>query len=213
MKRWLAIPALLILAALLAFHPVPTALVVAAAGAQSSAAPIRRPGRRAAGKHRHHAGARASGEILIDVAGAVVHPGLYRLAPDARATDALHAAGGLRPGADADRVDLAAMLRDGDEVLVPLLGAPRRRSATIRGSRARRSKRSKKGAQLAGESIDLNAADAVALAEVPGIGPLLAARIVELRRRDGPYDALDQLLDVAGMSPSRLDQARPYLKV
>ncbi|MGC8484844.1 MAG: ComEA family DNA-binding protein [Candidatus Baltobacteraceae bacterium] len=207
MKRWLTLPALALLIALLAFHPAPAPLVVAPAVSPLHA--TGRHGKPGRAKHRPVPPAR----LLVDVAGAVAHPGLYRFPPGQRADAALAAAGGALPGADLDRVDLAAPLVDGEEVLVPKIGAPARRGRTLRLPRSAKSKRAKKGAALLGSRVDLNGAGAATLAEVPGIGPILAERIIAVRRRDGPFDALDQLLDVAGMSPSRLEQARPYLHV
>ena len=207
MKRWLALPAAALLIALLAFHPAPAPLVVAPASSLHAGARHGAPGK---AKHRS---APPPATLLVDVAGAVAHPGLYRFPPGQRAEAALAAAGGARPGADLDRVDLAAPLVDGEEVLVPKIGAPARRRSTLRVPRTAKSKRAKKGASLLGRRVDLNGAGAATLAEVPGIGPILAERIIAVRRRDGPFDALDQLLDVAGMSPSRLEQARPYLHV
>ena len=61
-------------------------------------------------------------------------------------------------------------------------------------------------------SVDVNAADAAELAAVPGIGRAIAARIVELREREGAFTSLDELLDVAGMTQTRLERARPYLR-
>ena len=207
MKRWLALPAAALLIALLAFHPAPAPLVVAPASSLHAGARHGAPGR---AKHRN---APPPATLLVDVADAVAHPGLYRFPPGQRAEAALAAAGGVRSGADLDRVDLAAPLVDGEEVLVPKIGTPSRRRSTLRIPRTARSKRAKKGASLLGSRVDLNGAGAATLAEVPGIGPILAERIIAVRRRDGPFDALDQLLDVAGMSPSRLEQARPYLHV
>ena len=207
MKRWLALPAAALLIALLAFHRAPTPLVVAPVSAGHSQV-HRAP--RGSAKRRN---APSPAMLLVDVAGAVARPGLYRFPQGERAEAAIAAAGGPRIGADLDRVDLAALLVDGEEVLVPKIGAPRRLRSTLRIPRTKKSKRTKKGAALLGARVDLNAAAPSTLAEVPGIGPILAERIVAVRRRDGPFDALDQLLDVAGMSPSRLEQARPYLRV
>jgi len=207
MKRWIALPVVAVLVALLAFHPAPRPLAVA------PAAPVHagtRPG--GSGKPSQRA-RRVLATVLVDVAGRVAHPGLYHLPVGARADVALAAAGGALPAADLDRVDLAALLVDGEEILVPRIGVSVRRRSTLRVPRTPRGKRGKKAAALVGARVDLNGADASALAAVPGIGPVVAGRILALRLRDGPFDSLDQLLDVAGMSPSRLDQARPYLRV
>lgn len=207
MIRWIALPVVAVLVALLAIHPAPAPLTVA------PAAPVHAgPRRMGSGKQSDRTG-RAVATLLVDVAGRVAHPGLYHLPLGARAVAALAAAGGVLPAADIDRVDLAALLVDGEEVLVPKSGGSARRRSTLRVPRTPRGKRGKKAAALVGARVDLNVADATVLAGVPGIGPVVAGRILALRRRDGPFDSLDQLLDVAGMSPSRLDLARPYLRV
>lgn len=152
--------------------------------------------------------ARASrGAMVVYVAGAVRRPGLYRLVAGARADDAVRRAGGFTRDADAAGVNLAQPVADGDEVEVPVVGAaPRHRSR--RGAHARsRSRRRRVGI------VELNAAGEQALAEIPGVGAAIAGRIVEVRDREGPFDSLDELLDVAGMSESRLERARPYLRL
>jgi len=151
----------------------------------------------------------AGGLAVVYVAGAVAKPGLYRLAAGARAADAVAAAGGMRPSADAAGVNLAQPVRDGDEILVPAIGdAPRTRLPT----RARSGRRSRTPAPPA-LALDVNSAALDELAAVPGIGRALAARIVALREADGAFSTLDELLDVSGMSQSRLERARPYLVV
>ncbi|HET9029351.1 MAG TPA: helix-hairpin-helix domain-containing protein, partial [Candidatus Aquilonibacter sp.] len=118
-------------------------------------------------------------------------------------------AGGLRPDADPAAINLAERLKDGEEVVAPVLGAPtrypsRRRTAT-RTTRADK----KEPAAI----VNVNTATAADLATIPGIGKTLAARIVEVRGRDGAFATLDELLDVAGMTPARLDRASQYLEI
>lgn len=192
MFRYVVLAGGLALAALALFHPAPRALTSLA-----TPAPLELRPRRAAG----------AATIVVYVAGAVRHPGLYHVRAGARADDAVRLAGGLTPQADAIAVNLAQTLTDGDEVAVPHLGEPRSRRAkrTAHGRRNARRRRA--------SAVWLNDADAQALAAVPGIGDAIAARIVELREREGPFDSLDQLLDVAGMNAGRLERARPYLRL
>jgi competence protein ComEA len=108
-------------------------------------------------------------------------------------------------------VNLAAQLGDGDEIAVPAVGESsvrRRRSLP-----AHRSLRSKRSASPAPLSVDVNVAGATQLAAVPGIGPAIAQRIVAVRDRDGPFGSLDDLLDVNGMTASKLDRAGTYLTI
>lgn len=114
--------------------------------------------------------------------------------------------------ADAVSVNLAAQLHDGDEIAVPALGeSPTRRRVSTpahRGSRRPRGIASPNPA-----SVDVNLAGATQLAGVPGIGPAIAQRIVAVRDRDGPFGSLDELLDVNGMTASKLDRADAYLVI
>jgi competence protein ComEA len=144
--------------------------------------------------------------IVVYVAGAVRKPGLYRLHPGDRNAQAVALAGGLSASADAAGVNLAARAQDGDEVYVPRAGELRHSLASSRHGR-RHSARAPPSA-----SIDVNRAGASELAAVPGIGRAIAARIIELREREGAFASLDELLDVAGMTQTRLERARPYLR-
>jgi competence protein ComEA len=153
---------------------------------------------------------------VVYVAGEVRKPGLYPLRAGARVGDAVAAAGGARPGADPVAVNLAAHVADGDEIVVPKLGAaaaapphPRRSAA---GPRRRAGKgRPHRSATAPASIVDLNSADAETLASLPGIGPGLAERIVAFREANGPFASPDELLDVAGFTDRRLDAVLPYV--
>ncbi|MHB8146384.1 MAG: helix-hairpin-helix domain-containing protein [Vulcanimicrobiaceae bacterium] len=198
MLRYGAIVAAAVVAVLAIWHPAPHPPMVAAAAAEPHRGPIR------------HASTKVAATVaLVYVVGAVAKPGLYRVPSGGRADDAVRAAGGLLPGADPVGVNLAAHVADGDEIDVPGIG-----TSPMRTPKASRSKRvaargPRKRAPL--EAVDLNSGDAAALSAIPGIGATIAARIVALREREGPYDSFDELLDVAGMSPARLAHAQPYL--
>ncbi len=197
MKRILAVLAGLIIVAVVIWRP--PAANVATAFAMQSASPI-------APRHVRRNQRFAAVDNVVYVAGAVVHPGLYHLRDGARADDAVRSAGGLRPDADTGAINLAAHVADGDEVYVAVLGAP-----TPRPARARRTRETKK--KRVTDIFDLNTATPTQLATIPGIGATLAARIVEVRERDGAYETFDELLDVAGMTASRLARAEPYLRI
>ncbi|HZV50587.1 MAG TPA: ComEA family DNA-binding protein [Candidatus Dormibacteraeota bacterium] len=133
--------------------------------------------------------------LLIDVTGAVVHPGLYRLPRGERVSAAITAAGGLAPNADPDRLpDLAQVLRDGQQVKVPALGSP--------------SAGSTRAAKL-----DLNTATAQELATVPGFTPELARAVVDYRTQYGGFTSVRELVTVLTMSPADFALARGYVRV
>ncbi len=197
MLRTLILVAVVGLIALAVWHPAPGPALNANA-VPATAFPSRHAGRGTAST--------TSMEVVVYVVGAVVRPGLYRIAASARNEDAVRAAGGFRPEADPAGVNLAAHAGDGDEIVVPTLGESSRAAATTKRTRTPRTHTAKSHAV-----VDVNTAPAAALATVPGIGTTVAARIVEIRERDGAFATFDELLDVAGMTQSRLDRALPFL--
>ena len=169
---------------------------------------------------------------VVYVAGAVAKPGVYSLRATARANEALHAAGGATAQADLVAINLAARVRDGEEIAVPLRGAeargprgagdsvarPARRHATKRGHRRKRTEPTGDatgdatgGAGAPTEMVDLNTADEATLETLPGVGPSLAQRIVAFRDLNGPFASADELLDVGGMTPGKIDGLSPYV--
>jgi competence protein ComEA len=194
--------AALLLIVLALRHPAPAPTF---AGAPSAVAPVFSPALR--DRHERRWPAR-DGAALVYVVGAVVRPGLYHLAADSRTVDALKAAGGLTRAADPVAVNLAAFVRDGDEIVVPEIGQSQMHERT-----PKHHSRKRRGHQLPGSTLDVNVAGADDLAVVPGIGRAIAQRIVEMRERLGPFGSLDELLDVAGMTDERLERARPFLTV
>ena len=147
----------------------------------------------------------AGGEVVIDVAGAVLRPGVYHLPPGSRIGDAIAAAGGFGPRVAADRVDqelnLAAVVHDGDRVLVPsrdVAGTPRPLGTPgTAGSSAR---------------IDLNTATEWELDSLPGIGPVTAGKIVA-SRADQPFRAVQDLLDRKLVGQKTFDQIKALVSV
>ncbi len=127
--------------------------------------------------------------VTVHVVGAVAAPGVVSLPPGARAVDAVQAAGGATSVADLERVNLARVLSDGEQVLVPAVGEA--------GSLG--------GAGVSADGVlDLNAADAAALDGLPRIGPVLAGRIVAWRTAHGRFSSVDELGEVPGIGPALL---------
>lgn len=143
--------------------------------------------------------------LTVHVAGAVAAPGVYRLTAGARVLDAVRAAGGARPDADPQRLNLAAPVADGQRVFVPRVGEAL--PATVGGGAGSTSGTSPPG------PVDLNSATVEQLDALPGVGPSTAAAIVSYRERNGPFSSVDQLLDVRGIGPSKLDAIRDLVTV
>ncbi|SEI96377.1 ComEA family DNA-binding protein [Demequina mangrovi] len=131
--------------------------------------------------------------VVVHVSGAVAEPGLVTVPSDARVVDAVLAAGGLGRKADESSVNLARPVVDGEHIIV---GAVVEEGATGGGAGAAAA-----GA-AAGARVNLNSADAAALEALPGIGPVLAARIVADREAHGPFLTLEDLARVSGVGPA-----------
>ncbi len=135
--------------------------------------------------------------VVVDVVGAVRTQGVVRLPAGSRVVDAVAAAGGTAPDAEVGSLNLARLIVDGEQIVVPRPGdtpAPGVPAAS------------------ADDRVDLNTADAAALDALPGIGPVLAARIVA-HRDEGPYASVDDLGDVSGIGPTLLDRLRDLVRV
>jgi competence protein ComEA len=137
-----------------------------------------------------------SSRVTVHVAGAVRQPGVYRLPARARVVDAVRRAGGARRRADLSALNLAAKLEDGRQVLVP------RRGATPAG-----------GEPAEGVPLDLNTATPEQLDELDGIGPGMAAAILEYRDEHGGFGSIEELGQVPGIGEKRLASLREQVRV
>ena len=135
--------------------------------------------------------------IVVDVVGAIAHPGVVRLAAGSRVFDALLAAGGMTGDADLFALNKAALLRDGMRIYVPRPG-----EAIPAGS----------AASTAEARVNLNAATAAELDGLPGIGPATAAAIVRARTAK-PFAAVDELQTRGLLSPRALAELRDLVSV
>jgi competence protein ComEA len=138
-------------------------------------------------------------DVVVDVAGAVQDPGVYRLPSGSRVVDALVRAGGPSNGAMLEAINRAARLVDGQQVVVP-----RRMPA---GSTAAAS-----GAGMDAGPISLGAATVEQLEEIDGIGPVTAQKIVEYRDGRGGLASVDQLDEVSGIGPATMESLRASLQ-
>ena len=151
------------------------------------------------------------GELYIHVAGAVRRPGLHRLRAGSRVAAAIEVAGGTLRRADVTGVNLAAPLEDGQQVIVPTLGPGGARAAA--GSPATAGAPGSQGAgAAAGTPLSLSSATLEQLDALDGIGPTLAARILEYRDSQGGFRSVDQLREVAGIGDKRFEALRKAVR-
>jgi competence protein ComEA len=156
-------------------------------------------------------GTAAGGGLLVHVVGAVAEPGLVTVPHGARVADALQAAGGATGKADLTAVNLARAVVDGEQLYVPKPGEPL--PGTAGEAPGSGGPGSAGGPPAAGGTVDINTADAVALEELPGVGPSIAQAIVEWRETNGPFASVDELEDVPGIGPATLDEIRESARV
>lgn len=138
--------------------------------------------------------------LIVDVAGWVRNPGVYTFTEGSRVIDAIEAAGGARPGALLQALNLAAPLVDGTQILVPREGEA---GAAPMGSTGASS----------GGLINVNTASATDLEALPGIGEVIAQRIIDHRTANGPFTSVDQLVDVSGIGDAILASIRELVTV
>ncbi|WP_436777988.1 helix-hairpin-helix domain-containing protein [Yinghuangia sp. YIM S09857] len=150
--------------------------------------------------------------VAVHVVGRVANPGLFALPSGSRVDDALKAAGGALPGTDLAALNLARVLSDGEQVPVGVSGATAVPAPT--GGAPVSSAAGKGTAKGAGTGVvDLNTATAEQLEGLPGIGPVMAAGILDWRRLHGRFTSVEQLREVRGIGERRFEELRSRVRV
>ncbi|KUI23505.1 hypothetical protein AU193_01820 [Mycobacterium sp. GA-1285] len=162
----------------------------------------------------------SAGPVVVSVVGLVHKPGLVTLAEGARIADALTAAGGPLDGADLVGLNMARRIADGEQIVVgiaPATGEPAAMGSSVSTGVAAPASTdtpsSGDGSTPAGGKVNLNTATVEELDTLPGIGPVTAAAIVSWRDANGPFTSVDQLGDVDGIGPARLNKLRDLVHV
>jgi competence protein ComEA len=150
--------------------------------------------------------------IAVHIIGAVPRPGLYEFAEGARIQDAINAAGGLLASASVDAINLAALLEDGQQLSIPYKsgeepsitsGGDDNNSLVLPGATEQ--------PQTSGgdtERININTASLDEFDSLPGIGPTIAQRIIDYRDENGPFQTIEDLMNVSGIGPSTFDNIK-----
>jgi competence protein ComEA len=150
--------------------------------------------------------AQSLGEVIVHVRGRVVDAGVFALPAGSRVIDAIEAAGGVRAGASIGDLNLARILVDGEQVAVGVRDTRDAPSGTVAGAPGT-------DAPTADGLVDLNAASATELEALPGIGPVLAERIVQWREDNGPFTDVEVLGEVSGIGDALMAQLRPRVRI
>ena len=139
--------------------------------------------------------------VVVDVAGEVKKPGVYELPMNSRVNDAIKAAGGAKSSADLSLMNLARLVKDGEQIFVE------RRYYSNSSSRL-----SSGGSKLSG-ILNINRASAKEFERLPGIGPVLAEKIVEYRSKNGSFTSIEDLTKVNGIGSSKLEKFKEKIRV
>ncbi|GAB4495447.1 MAG: hypothetical protein OHK0052_02940 [Anaerolineales bacterium] len=150
--------------------------------------------------------------IWVDVQGSVANPGLVQLPPGSRVADALQAAGGLLPNADAHNLNQAAFLEDGSQIKVAAQPtSPRVDSSGVAALPS--TPVPPAAASSTGGLVNLNTASLQELDTLPGIGPALAQEIINYRTANGDFKQIEDLMNVTGIGPAKFEQLKLLITV
>jgi competence protein ComEA len=167
-------------------QPAPLAPVAAVTAASPSASPS----------------LSATPEVVVEVVGKVRNPAVITLPQGSRVQDALEAVGGARAGVDTSDQNLARLLVDGEQIRIGM-----RAATTAPGAPA------VPGPASAPGQIDINTASVEVLQEIPGVGPVLAGRIVTFREQNGGFTSVEQLTEVSGIGEVTFAQMKPMVTI
>jgi competence protein ComEA len=145
--------------------------------------------------------------IVVDVAGKVLHPGVYRLKQGSRVVDAIKAAGKQLKGVALTDINLAEVLTDGQQIII---GAPPISTATSKSKKSGNVGASK--AKITKGTININTATVTEYERLPGVGAVMAGRIFAYRTAHGPFATIDDLAKVSGMGKSKFANLKSFVR-
>lgn len=154
------------------------------------------------------------GSAVVHVVGAVRRPGVYRLRVGQRVQDAIRRAGGASGATDLQAINLAAKIADGQQVVVPRRGAAGAGGAAAGGGAAGGAMAAGGAAGAASSApINLNSATAEQLDTLDGVGPTTAQKILEYRTQHGGFSSIDDLAQISGIGPKKLEALKAQVTV
>lgn len=152
----------------------------------------------------------SAAEVYVDVDGAVVRPGVYRLKDGARVSQAIDAAGGLTAEADVAGLNRASKVTDGQKIYVPTVGE-QQAAAAVGGAESGAA--TTPGAGSSSELVNINTASAAELQTLSGIGPSMAQSIIDERTKNGAFASVDDLMRVSGIGEKKLAKIKDCICV
>lgn len=177
---------------------------------EASASDVRGSGDASPGDDESSAKSSSGAEVYVDVDGAVVRPGVYRLKDGARVSQAIDAAGGLTAEADVTGLNRASKITDGQKIYVPTVGE-QQAAAAVGGAES--SAATTPGAGSSSGLVNINTASATELQTLSGIGPSMAQSIIDERTKNGAFASVDDLMRVSGIGEKKLAKIKDYICV
>ena len=150
--------------------------------------------------------------LTVYVTGAVNQPGVVTVASGARVADAVNACGGLSPEADADAVNMAQAVKDGQQIRVPMKGAAK----AVKDGTATKSAGGNgvvASPEDAGGLVNINTADEKALDALPGVGPATAQKIIEYRETEGAFQSPEDIMKVRGIGKAKYEKMKDKITI
>ncbi|MBE0684099.1 MAG: ComEA family DNA-binding protein [Anaerolineales bacterium] len=151
--------------------------------------------------------------VAVHVIGAVPRPGLYEFAQGARVQDAIDAAGGLLASANVDAINLAALLTDGGQLVIPYKDGEAPLESAAQPELPSSTTPEDTSPNENQDLININTAALEELDSLPGVGPTIAQRIIDYRDENGPFTTIDEILNVPGIGPSTFDEIKDLITV
>jgi competence protein ComEA len=152
-------------------------------------------------------------KVTVDIAGGVNSPGVYALPANSRVIDAITAAGRAKPGTDLSDINLARIVKDGEQIYVnPVVVSSKSPTQSQSQPRSHSSVAAHPAMKRAGP-ININRAAAVDFDTLPGIGPVLAQRIMNYRKANGPFTSIEDLQKVSGIGISKFADLKSKVRV
>lgn len=149
--------------------------------------------------------------LIVQVEGAVNHPGVYPLSPGSRVNEAIAAAGGLKPDANQNQVNLAALIKDGDKISIPSLEDQLKSASLVIPPKGTSAPSDPTTPPIG--IVNINQASLEDLEKLPGIGPARAQRIIEYRQANNGFKSIEEIQKIDGIGPSIFNQLKGLITV
>lgn len=146
----------------------------------------------------------SKGNMVVDISGQVVNPGVYELSSGSRLNDVINMAGGLKEDADIDSIKRAEPVEDGQKVFVPKIASEDEAEGTGQSGE-------REGRQV--EKVNINKADMTQLQSIPGVGPATAEKIIQYRQTNGKFKAAEDLKNVSGIGDKTFEKMADMITV